>query len=92
MGVAASGLLWAAIAKFEQAVMATGKLEPQGSVKQVKAPDGGVVRKIYVEDGQRVQKNQLLLTFDPTTPLADLDALSKLRSSLWLIMGCYCQI
>lgn len=82
VGIAGSALFWAAVAKIEQAVLATGKLEPQGSVKQVKAPDGGVVRKIYVEDGQRVQKHQLLVTFDPTAPLADLESLSKLRNTL----------
>lgn len=82
VGIAASGLFWAAVARIEQAVMATGKLEPQGSVKPVKAPDGGVVRKIYVKDGERVQKHQLLVTFDPTTPLADLESLSKLRNTL----------
>jgi HlyD family secretion protein len=77
-----SALAWAAIAKIEEAVPATGKLEPQGSVKEIKAPTGGVVREIHVQDGQVVKKGELLVTFDPTAPEADLESLTKLRNSL----------
>lgn len=82
VGVTTSGIAWAAFAKIEQSVPATGKLEPQTSVVEVKAPTEGVVRKIYVEDGQRVKKGQLLLNFDPTAPEADLESLTRLRNAL----------
>jgi len=82
VAVTTSGFLWASIAKIEQAVPATGKLEPQGSVKEIKAPTGGVVREIHVQDGQVVKKEQLLVTFDPTAPQADLESLTKLKNSL----------
>lgn len=82
VAVTASALAWAAIAKIEEAVPATGKLEPQGSVKEIKAPTGGVVREIHVKDGQVVKKGELLVTFDPTAPEADLESLTKLRNSL----------
>lgn len=82
VAVTTSGLAWAAIAKIEQAVPAAGKLEPQGSVKELKAPTGGVVREIHVKDGQVVKKGQLLITFDPTSPEADLGSLTTLRNSL----------
>ena len=75
-------LIWAAIAKIDQTVVATGKLEPVGAVKEIKAPTGGVVREINVKDGQVVKQNQLLLTFDPTAPQADLESLRKVRSGL----------
>lgn len=82
VAVTTSALAWAAIAKIEEAVPATGKLEPQGSVKEIKAPTGGVVREIHVQDGQVVKKGQLLVTFDPTAPEADLESLTKLKNSL----------
>lgn len=77
-----SAFAWAAIAKIEEAVPATGKLEPQGSVKEIKAPTGGVVREIHVKDGQVVKKGELLVTFDPTAPEADIESLTKLKNSL----------
>ena len=77
-----SALIWAAVTQLDQTVMATGKLEPKGEVKEIKAPTSGVVREIRVQDGEVVKKNQVLLTFDPTVPKADLQSLRKLRSSL----------
>lgn len=78
----ASAIFWAAIAKIDQTVVATGKLEPTGAVKEIKAPTGGVVREIHVKDGEVVKKDQLLLTLDPTAPEADLNSLRKVRSGL----------
>ncbi len=82
IGIVTSSLVWAALAELEQAVPATGKLEPQGSVQEIKAPAGGVVQTIEVQDGQRVKKGQRLLSFDPTTAKAELESLIKLRASL----------
>lgn len=77
-----SAIAWAAIAKIDQTVVATGKLEPVGAVKEINAPTGGVVREILVKDGEVVKKDQPLIAFDPTAPKADLESLTKLRSSL----------
>lgn len=82
MGMVTSGLVWAATAELEQAVPANGKLEPQGSVQEIKAPAGGVVQAIDVQDGQHVKKGQRLLSFDPTAAKAELESLTKLRASL----------
>ncbi|HCF30196.1 MAG TPA: hemolysin D [Cyanobacteria bacterium UBA11049] len=78
----ASAIFWAALAKIDQTVVATGKLEPNGAVKEIKAPTGGVVREIHVKDGEAVKKDKLLITFDPTAPEADLNSLRQVRSSL----------
>jgi hemolysin D len=82
MGMATSGIAWAAIAQIEQTVPATGKLEPQRAVQEIKAPTGGVVRTIAVQDGQAVKKGQPLLRLDPTASEADLKSLMQLRASL----------
>lgn len=82
VSVTGSALLWAALAPMEQSVPATGKLEAEGAAKEVKAPNGGVVREIFVKDGERVTKGQLLITLDPTAAQADLDSLLKQRETL----------
>jgi len=82
VGATTSGLVWAACTRLDETVLATGKLEPKGEVKEIKAPTSGVVREIRVQDGEVVQKDQVLLTFDPTVPKADLQSLIKLRASL----------
>jgi hemolysin D len=82
IAVTSGTIIWANIAKIEEAVSATGKLEPTGTVKEIQAPVGGVVKEIYVEDGQQVKLGEHLLSLDPTTANAQLDSLKKIRSSL----------
>ncbi|MCC5670301.1 HlyD family secretion protein [Nostoc sp. CHAB 5784] len=82
MAVTTGTIIWANLAKIEEAVSATGKLEPTGTVKEIQAPVGGVVKEIYVEDGQQVKLGEHLISLDPTTANAQLDSLKKIRSSL----------
>ncbi len=82
MGVTASTVIWANFTKIEEAVSAQGKLEPTGTVKEVQAPINGVVKEIYVKDGNSVKAGQSLLTLDPTTALSQLNSLKQIRASL----------
>lgn len=82
MTVVVSGVTWAAVAQIDQSVPATGKLEPEEGAKEVKAPSGGVVREILVENGEEVEEGQLLVTFDPTGQEADSDSLKRNRTAL----------
>ncbi|MBD2616566.1 HlyD family efflux transporter periplasmic adaptor subunit [Nostoc punctiforme FACHB-252] len=78
----AGTIIWASIAKIEEAVSATGKLEPSGATKEVQAPVGGVVKEIFIQDGQTVKAGERLLSLDNTTAKAQLDSLLKIRTSL----------
>ncbi|GAB4184437.1 MAG: HlyD family type I secretion periplasmic adaptor subunit [Coleofasciculaceae cyanobacterium] len=82
MGVTTFGIIWASVAKIEQAVPAQGKLEPQGKVQDIQAPVGGVVKELLVKDGQSVKKGQLLLRLDPTADKAKLASLNQIRAKL----------
>lgn len=82
VGITASALIWASVAKIEQAVPAQGKLEPKGNLKDVKVPIGGVVRKIHVEGGDRVKKGDLLITLDSTASRADVESLEQFKEAL----------
>lgn len=82
MGVTTIGIVWASVAKIEEAIPSQGKLEPTGTVKEVQAPVAGVVKSIYVEDGQRVKKGDRLLSLDSTTSVAQLASLLKIRTAL----------
>ncbi|MGA9382914.1 MAG: HlyD family efflux transporter periplasmic adaptor subunit [Phormidium sp.] len=82
IGVTGAGLLWAGFAPLDQTVPAQGKLEAEGAAKELRAPNGGVVRDIFVKDGDRVTKGQVLLVLDSLAPQADLDALLKQREIL----------
>jgi len=82
VGLACFGIIWASIAKIEQVVPATGQLKPEGAVKEVQAPVNGLVKQVYVKDGDKVQKGDLLLIFDSTASNAELKSLQKVRDFL----------
>lgn len=67
VGVTGFGIGWLALAKTEEIVTVQGKLEPLGVVKDVQVPVGGVVDKILVKEGDRVEKGQTLLLLDTET-------------------------
>lgn len=82
MVVACFGVGWAYFAKIEQVVPATGQLKPEGTIKEVQAPLSGVVKSVYVKDGQEVKEGDLLLTFESVATLAELSSLNKIRAAL----------
>ncbi len=72
------GIAWASVARIEKVIPATGKLEPKGAVKEIQAPVSGIVAGVYVEDGDRIEKGDLLLELDPT---ANSDLQSKIAAN-----------
>jgi HlyD family secretion protein len=82
LGVTSFTLAWAAIAQIEQAILVQGKLEPQGVVKDVQSPMNGVVRKLYVKEGQVVKQGELLLQLDSTAAEAQIQSLQTIQAAL----------
>ncbi|MBF2025460.1 MAG: HlyD family efflux transporter periplasmic adaptor subunit [Oscillatoriales cyanobacterium C42_A2020_001] len=82
VGVTTFTVLWAYFAKLEEAVSATGQLEPQGTVREVRVPLNGVVQVVHVQDGDRVSKGALLITLDQKTAEAQVKSLKKIRDAL----------
>ncbi len=82
VSLTASGIAWASIAQIEKVIPAAGKLEPKDAVKEIQAPVNGVVAKVYVEDGERVDKGDVLLEFDRTALLAQIKSLQQIKQSL----------
>ncbi len=66
---------WLAIARTEEIVVAQGKLEPMGNVKEVQIPVGGVAENILVKGGDRVSKGQILIQLDTETSTEQVDSL-----------------
>lgn len=82
VAVTTASIIWACVAKIEEAVSSQGKLEPQGAVKEVQAPVAGVVKEVYVKEGDRVKEGQTLLSFDPTAAQAQEKSLLNIRTAL----------
>ena len=64
MATAGFGIGWLTLAQTDEVVVATGKLEPIGDVKEVRVPLNGVVDQILIKEGQQVKKGQTLIRLD----------------------------
>ena len=58
---------WLCIAKTEEIVIATGKLEPVGGVTEVQFPIQGIASDVFIKEGQEVIEGDLLIKMDTET-------------------------
>jgi len=70
-------LAWSWIGKVDIIATATGKIIPSGRAKVIQPLEIGVVKSIYVEDGEHVAAGQVLIELDPTASEADKDRLAS---------------
>ena len=64
-------IAWLVFGRVDVVASAQGKILPTDAVKLVQASNTGVVRRIYVRDGDVVRRGQALIDLDPTVSTAD---------------------
>ena len=69
VGTTGLAVAWLCFAQTDEVVVAPGKLEPIGSVKNVQMPLQGVARSILVKEGDRVKAGQVLIMLDTEASL-----------------------
>ncbi|TIO09522.1 MAG: HlyD family type I secretion periplasmic adaptor subunit [Mesorhizobium sp.] len=67
----------AAVTEISGAVIASGKLVVDSSVKKVQHPTGGVVGEILIREGDAVKAGQILIRLDETVTRANLAIVTK---------------
>mgnify|MGYP001249588710 CR=1 FL=1 len=75
IGSTVFGIAWLGIARTDEVIVASGKLEPVGNVKEVRVPAGAVVEEILVKNGERVSKDQALILLDQESTAEQLKSL-----------------
>ena len=76
---------WAAFAPLNSSAVAPGEVQVQDSNRTVEHYEGGIVSEILVEEGEVVQKGDLLLRLSPTQAASELNTVqSQLNSVLAL--------
>jgi adhesin transport system membrane fusion protein len=65
-------LVWASLAEVDQVIRGQGKVIPSRHVQVLQSLEGGVVSDIFVDEGDIVEKGQLLIKLDDTQVAAAL--------------------
>ena len=76
-------LAWAMLTNLSGAVIATGVVAVEGSVKTIQHPTGGVVAELLIKEGQTVAAGDVLLRLDATLPAASQAIVSKSLNQAW---------
>ena len=79
MGSAVFAIGWLGIAKTDEVVTVTGKLEPIGSVKEIQMPMGGIASEILVSDGTPVKAGDIVVKLDGETTQQKLTSLKEMH-------------
>lgn len=72
-----AGSLWAWFGEVDEVATASGKIIPVGQVKLVQSGNKGVIKELYVKEGDVVEEGQPLVQLDTTKTKADVDQLKK---------------
>lgn len=67
----AGTLAWLTLGQLDIVASAQGRIMPTDNVKLVQAASTGIVRRIYVREGDVVKKGQPLIDLDPTVSIAE---------------------
>jgi len=82
IGTTGLGIAWLVLARTEEIVIAKGKLEPIGEVKEIYLPTASVVKKILIKNGEEVEKNQILINIDKEASKQRVISLVKSKSEI----------
>tara|TARA_Y100001933_G_C18980421_1_gene556438 strand:+ start:669 stop:1976 length:1308 start_codon:yes stop_codon:yes gene_type:complete len=72
-----AGLFWAFFGRVDQTVMASGTLQPVSGKMIVSSPAGGIVRELYVKEGEMVAKGESLMVVESEATKARLQATQR---------------
>lgn len=84
-----ASVVWASITEIRELAVASGQLEPVGSVQLVQHLEGGIVSEILVQEGQIVKSGAALVRLQPTAANSDLAQLSIREAGLKLSIERY---
>jgi membrane fusion protein, adhesin transport system len=62
----ASALTWAAVARVDEVTKADARIVPEGRDQVIASLEGGILRELFVKEGDQVEEGQELAELDPT--------------------------
>jgi adhesin transport system membrane fusion protein len=62
----ASALSWAALARVDEVTKADARIVPEGREQVIASLEGGILRELFVKEGEQVVEGQDLAELDPT--------------------------
>lgn len=77
-----AAFLWAKYAILDEVTVGQGKVIPSSQIQIIQNLEGGIVSKLFVQEGQIVERNQTLMQIDNTRFMASFNEAQKKLASL----------
>ena len=81
-GIIVAVCYWAYVSKISVVSVAEGEVIPSGQIKTVQHLEGGIIKEILVQEGQRVKKDEKLMILESTSSQADVNEVQTRIDSL----------
>ncbi len=78
----AAFLTWAGLFKLDESVRATGEIIPDGRTQIVQVADGGILKTLYVREGQQVKTGDIVAELERERAEAGVEAIRAQLASL----------
>src|SRR6202012_1672306 len=66
LALVATAITWSSFAHVDEITRSDGRIVPDGSEQVIASLESGILRELYVRDGQEVEAGQDLAQLDPT--------------------------
>ena len=76
--------MWANYAVLDEVTTGQGKVIPSSEVQIIQNLEGGIIKNIFVKEGQIVKKNQILMQIDNTRFMSSYDESERKKDALQL--------
>jgi adhesin transport system membrane fusion protein len=78
--------VWAGMVRIEELAVAPGQVVPSGKVKVVQHLEGGVVARLLIAEGERVEPDQVLVVMDAAQAMAEWEQMKAREAGLLVRM------
>ena len=82
--VVLSLIVWASYTRVDETTATFGEIMPTTKVSIAQHLEGGIIGKVFVEEGQTVKKGEPLIELDATTSMAELQQMQARKIALLL--------
>jgi len=75
-------IVWSMVTNVDEVAVTSGEVVPTGQVQAIQHLEGGIIKEILIQEGQMIEKEQVLLRLDPTAALTEMQKLEARRAGL----------
>ncbi len=75
-------VVWSMVTNVDEVAVTSGEVIPSGQLQAIQHLEGGIVKEILIEEGQLVEKGQVMVRLDETAAITELQKLEARRAGL----------